>query len=145
MTNRRLFLCAGALLLLGLLLTGCETTQSVVDIRQHPSQDVTIVHTVEQGGLNPAGDRFWHCVQEGQELLCEPVCGVEIECPPAPGLIRAEASAAARIGQGPTTHQPAVEEDLDDDVEVHTTTSEDEVDAEDDMLEEDAEDGEQQP
>lgn len=133
MMNRSICISTTLLLIFGMLLAGCETTQSVVDIRQHPTKDVTLVHTVEQGGWNPAGDRFWHCVQEGQQLLCEPVCGDDVKCPPAPGLIRADASAQARIGDTPTAHEPVVKEEADDDVEVHTTVQEadDEVSAED--------------
>lgn len=86
---------------LALVWSGCETTQSVVDIRQHPTQDVTVIHTVQQGWMD-SGHRFWHCVREGDELVCDVVCGDgeqdEVQCPQQPGLIRANRSAAAQLG-----------------------------------------------
>lgn len=149
MTDRSIRAFTAVSLVFGLLLVGCETTQSVVDIRQHPTKDVTVVHTVERGGWNPEGDRFWHCVQEGQQLLCEPVCGDDVECPPAPGIIRADASAEARLGDAPTPHDPVAADPAEsddaeaesDEVEVHTTTH----DADDEATPDDSDvDGEDQ-
>ena len=97
---------------------GCETTQSVIDIRQHPTEDVTIIHTVQQGGTS-SGHRFWHCVREGDELVCDLVCGEDISCPSRPGLIRAHRSAAAQLGgtavaASPTDAPADVQEEEDD-------------------------------
>ena len=99
-----------------MVLAGCETTQSVVDIRQHPSQDVTIIHTVEQGGFDAGGHRFWHCVRESDQLLCDLVCGDDLSCPQQPGMIRATRSPAAQLGITRATaapdaapHEPAQE------------------------------------
>ncbi len=114
-------LALATLLAFSMMATGCETTQSVVDVRQHPTQDVTVIHTVEQGGMSGGGNRFWHCVREGDELVCDVVCGDDINCPQRPGLIRANRSAAAQLGGVPAVvtdsdvdEKPKSEEDADE-------------------------------
>lgn len=103
-----------AVFVFSLVASGCDTTQAVVDIRQHPTQDVTIIHTIQES-LTDSGNRFWHCVREGDELICDVVCGVDIQCPERAGLIRARRSATAQLG-GPSRvsseQEPQPEETL---------------------------------
>ena len=133
--TKRILAALVALVALLLLTSGCETTQSVIDIRQHPTQDVTVIHTVQQGGGfgDSSGHRFWHCVREGEELVCDVVCGVEISCPQRPGLIRANRSAAAQLGGAsarvvkPTDEAQPDEAPVEDAPADHTVDDDDEA------------------
>ena len=114
------------LLILSVLSWGCDTTQAVVDIRQHPTQDVTIIHTLQQS-ISDSGNRFWHCVREDDELICDLVCGEDVQCPQRAGLIRANRSAQAQIGSASATvRKPAPErpEEEGPDSEVHPEETE---------------------
>ena len=118
------------------LWSGCETTQSVVDIRQHPTQDVTVIHTLQSGWMD-SGHRFWHCTREGEELICDVVCGDDIKCPQRPGLIRANRSAAAQLGAPQTAvAEPAPEPETD-----LSTQRDDDAELEEEEISEDDDEG----
>lgn len=104
-----------------------ERQQSVQEVKQHPDEDVTLVQTHQTGGEH-AGTRFWQCSSEGEELICSPQCGVEVQCPDSTGMIRADRSPDAQRspvvveGDPVEDDEQRADEASDDDVEEISTT-----------------------
>lgn len=100
MTGRRYAFALLILMALALWSSGCcsfiPKERSVVDIKQHPKKEATIVETREVGcGYN--GPRFWHCNREGDDLMCKDSCGDDPKCAENPGAISADRSGEARM------------------------------------------------
>ncbi|MFW5968653.1 MAG: hypothetical protein ACOCV2_14100 [Persicimonas sp.] len=135
MTEYRRIALAGLVAAAALLLSGCcslfPTQQTVIDVKQHPEQEATIIQTYEEG-CTYTGYRFWHCTREGDDLKCEETCGGDPECAENPGALAADRSVSAQSGSSKSKRQAKTEED-------EEARNEDEGLDEDEALEEDEE------
>lgn len=117
-------------------LSGCalmETQQDIQSVKQHPTEDVTLIQTIQ----TPPGEAvYWYCTHEGGDLVCNPTCGQDIACPEQAGLVRADRSPAAQ--QGAVGGAPVADEPVDDEPDV--AEEDDDADDESEFAEEDDED-----
>lgn len=97
-----------------LWLSGCcslfPTQQTVIDVKQHPEKEATIIQTYEEG-CTYTGYRFWHCTREGDDLQCEETCGADPECAENPGVLAADRSVSAQSGSSKSDRQAKSEQD----------------------------------
>ena len=86
--KRRSF--ALAALTLASLLSGCATVRRISDIREHPSQPVLFLETIDRhqilGQTYSVDHVFWQCVERNGALACQRQCGApgqDFSCPNA--------------------------------------------------------------